>query len=303
MIAVLGVVAVASLTPFCSCGTTAVVLGALASSVPWAPVVAFMVSSPLTSPSEYVLSTGVFGVTFATTYFVGAIVIGLLAGLVTAFIERTGALVGQARVRPALAAEREPVLVGIGAPAGAISSREPGPGGGGEVTASPCGCSSAGAVEGASGTAYAADPTPGCAGAPEESRPRRLAQALLLNGRRLLLFFVAFAALGYLMIRLIPTEVLTTYLGEGSFAAVPLAALLGIPMYLSSEGSLPMIASLMDAGMSPGAALAFLTTSAGTSIGAISGMLIIARWRVIALVIGSLFVGAILLGWIAPLWL
>ena len=82
-----------------------------------------------------------------------------------------------------------------------------------------------------------------------------------------------------------------------------LAALLGIPMYLSSEGSLPMIASLMDAGMSPGAALAFLTTSAGTSIGAISGMLIIAQWRVIALVIGSLFVGAILLGWIAPLWL
>ena len=65
VVAILAAVAVASLTPFCSCGTTAVVLGALASAVPWAPVVAFMVSSPLTSPEEYVLSTGLFGTGFA----------------------------------------------------------------------------------------------------------------------------------------------------------------------------------------------------------------------------------------------
>ena len=41
-VAVLAAVALGALTPFCSCGTTAVVLGALASSVPWAPIVAFM---------------------------------------------------------------------------------------------------------------------------------------------------------------------------------------------------------------------------------------------------------------------
>ena len=38
--------AVAVATPFCSCGTTAVVLGMIASTVPWAPIVA---SSPLMS--------------------------------------------------------------------------------------------------------------------------------------------------------------------------------------------------------------------------------------------------------------
>src|SRR5665647_1443147 len=58
----------------------AVALGAMASAVPWAPVVAFMVSSPLTSPGEYVLSVGLFGASFATTFFVAAIVIGLAAG-------------------------------------------------------------------------------------------------------------------------------------------------------------------------------------------------------------------------------
>jgi uncharacterized membrane protein YraQ (UPF0718 family) len=59
----------------------------------------------------------------------------------------------------------------------------------------------------------------------------------------------------------------------------------------------------MHGGMAPGAAIAFLITGAGTSIGAISGMLVIARWRVVALVIGTLFVTAIATGWLAALWL
>lgn len=105
------------------------------------------------------------------------------------------------------------------------------------------------------------------------------------------------------MIRLVPTEVLTTYLGDNPFWSVPLAAALGVPMYLNTDASLPLVAGLMDGGMGAGAALAFLVTGAGTSVGAISGMLIIARWRAVALVISSLWVGAILLGYLAPLWL
>jgi hypothetical protein len=42
--------------------------------------------------------------------------------------------------------------------------------------------------------------------------------------------------------------------------------------------------------------MAFLITGAGTSIGAISGGLLIARWRVIATVVGTLWVGGIVLG-------
>jgi uncharacterized membrane protein YraQ (UPF0718 family) len=85
--------------------------------------------------------------------------------------------------------------------------------------------------------------------------------------------------------------------------AVPLAALLGIPVYLTTEGSLPLVAALMQGGMGPGPALAFVITGAGTSIGAISGMLLIARRRVVALVVGLLFAGALVVGWAAPLWL
>jgi uncharacterized membrane protein YraQ (UPF0718 family) len=60
-LAVGAAVLLATMTPFCSCGTTAIVLGMLATRTPWAPIVAFMVASPLTSPEELLLSAGLFG--------------------------------------------------------------------------------------------------------------------------------------------------------------------------------------------------------------------------------------------------
>ena len=97
LVATTGAVVVAALTPFCSCGTTAVLLGMLASSAPWAPLVAFMVASPLTSPSELVFSAGLFGWPFAIVFFAGTIVLGFAAGGVAAALDRAGWLQGQAR--------------------------------------------------------------------------------------------------------------------------------------------------------------------------------------------------------------
>ncbi len=118
------------------------------------------------------------------------------------------------------------------------------------------------------------------------------------------MFFVAFAGIGHLLIRIFPTGVITGLLGSGNpIWSVPLAAVLGIPVYLNTDGSLPLVASFMQGGTAAGAAIAFLITGAGTSIAAISGMLVIARWRVVALVIATLFVTAVATGWLSALWL
>ncbi len=84
--------------------------------------------------------------------------------------------------------------------------------------------------------------------------------------------------------------------GSGNAYSVPLAATLGLPLYINSEASLPLIRALLNNGMSQGAALAFMISGAGTSIGAIAGALTIARWRVIALVVGVLWIGAMVCG-------
>jgi len=278
-VAILGAVALGALTPFCSCGTTAIVLGAMASSVPWAPIVAFMASSPLASPEEYVLSVGLFGPGFAATFFASSIVVGLLGGGAAWWLESRGLLDGQARMAaPTPAAPTS----SCGPECGSSVADEPAAGGVRQLTI----------VE--RPTAVVTQPT----------KLRQFGTALLANTRKLAAYFFGFAALGYLLIRILPTGVLTDWLGTGNpIWSVPLAAVLGIPVYLNTDASLPLVASLLHGGMAPGAGLAFLITGAGTSVGAISGMLVIARWRIVALVIGTLLVTAIAMGWVASLWL
>jgi uncharacterized protein len=274
-VAVAGAVGLATATPFCSCGTTAIALGLIATASPWAPIVAFMVASPLTSPSELLLSAGLLGWPFALIFFGGTIVLGIVAGMVTAAIERTGWLAGQARM------------------AGASCSAE-------SATCTP---------EPTPVRAPALSMGPGAA-AITEIGPRYLrwqlpafGRELLVVGRRLLLFFFGFTVLGYLVIEAIPTQWLQSWLGGDSLWAVLGAAVLGVPMYVNTEGSLPLLAGLMEGGMGPGPAMAFLVTGAGTSIGALSGMLLIARRRVVVLTLSLLFGGAVALGMVTQLLL
>lgn len=256
-------VTLATLTPFCSCGTTAIVLGMLATRTPWAPIVAFMVASPLTSPEELLLSAGLFGWPFALIFFAGTIALGFAAGAVTDLLERTGWLAGQARIRTAGCTDG-------GCP---VPAPDPDP---------PPGCGS---------TAASA-----AAGTLARLRLPELARQLRGPGRRLALYFIGYSAIGYLLIELLPTGLLTGLLSGHSPASIALAAALGIPVYITTEASLPMVAALIHGGLGLGPAMAFLVTGAGTSIGAITGALIIARTRVITLVVALLFAGALILG-------
>jgi uncharacterized membrane protein YraQ (UPF0718 family) len=229
-------------TPLCSCGTTAIVLGMMASTMPWAPITAFMVASPLTSPEELIYSAGLFGWPFALTFLGASIALGLGAGIVTDLLEKRGLLAGQTR-----------------------------------IAASCC------SAEKACATSI--------------KRSQLLLPAFLQTGRRLLVMFFGFAFIGYFINGLIPSSWVGAVFGNGNTFSVPLAATLGLPFYVNTEASLPLVRSMLDAGMSSGAALAFLITGAGTSIGAIAGALTIARWRIICLVVTVLWIGAIMFGY------
>jgi uncharacterized membrane protein YraQ (UPF0718 family) len=284
-VAVAGSVAAAVGTPFCSCGTTAVVLSMLASSVPWAPIVAFMVASPLTSPDELIVSGGLFGWRFALFFFGASIVLGVAGGVVAHVAESAGLLEGQARfLERASAARPAPSQTPT-----SVSAFSPAP--------ATCGCGASPAPRPSLG--------PGAASVAEFApfwirlRLPEVGREIASFGPKLLVLFVGFAAIGYAAIDLLPQSWMTTLVGGSNPLSVVVAATLGIPLYISSEGNLPMVASLMHGGMGPGPAMAFLITGAGTSIGAVSGGLLIARSRVIAIVVGTLWIGAIVAGLIA----
>jgi uncharacterized membrane protein YraQ (UPF0718 family) len=67
-----------------------VILGMMARQMPWAPIVAFMVASPLTSPEGLVYSAGLFGWPFALAFYLASIGLGLIGGLVAAMLESRG---------------------------------------------------------------------------------------------------------------------------------------------------------------------------------------------------------------------
>ena len=264
-------------TPFCSCGTTAVVLGMMASTVPWAPIVAFLVSSPLTSPQELFYSAGLFGWPFAIAFFVSSILLGLAGGAIASFAESRGWLANQARM-----AQSTPSF-SLGIMGGPAPISLP------ATESSQCGCT-ANRVE------LPVITQPAVAPAKPSLTFRAFVQEIYNVSKRLLPLFFGFTFVGYLLNGLIPAAWMTSLFGEGHAYSIPLAATLGLPFYINTEASLPLVRAMLESGMSQGAALAFLITGAGTSLGALGGALTIARWRVIGIVIGTLWLGSILLG-------
>lgn len=249
---------VAVATPLCSCGTTAIMLGMMASTIPWAPIVAFLVASPLTSPQELFYSAGLFGWKFAIAFFLASILLGLIGGAIAAFAEARGWLMNQARMAPSIA-------LGLG------------------------------------GAPISLDLPVLAPAAPAEKKSvtfKAWLQEVWDVSKRLLPLFTIFTFVGYLLNGLIPAEWIRSLFGAGHAYSIPLAATLGLPFYVNTEASLPLVRAMIENGMSEGAALSFLITGAGTSMGAIGGILTIARWRVIAMVIGTLWIGSILIGFI-----
>jgi uncharacterized membrane protein YraQ (UPF0718 family) len=300
----------AVVTPFCSCGTTAVILGMMASRMPWAPIVAFMVASPLTSPQELVYSAGLFGWPFALAFYLASIVLGLAAGWVAAALESRGWLANQTRfAAPALASgacsanTTAPIASGrafrLAVPGLQLSELGAACGcaGAAPITlAARCGCGRAETTRDVAEPGHAGDASGPVASQKPKVTPVMFLKELYSSGKQLLVMFLGFALIGYVLNGLIPASWVAAVFGGGNIYNIPLAATLGLPLYVNAEASLPLIRALLDNGMSQGAALAFLISGAGTSIGAITGALTIARWRVVALVIGALWVGAILSG-------
>jgi hypothetical protein len=116
-------------------------------------------------------------------------------------------------------------------------------------------------------------------------------------GRWLLLAFTLEA----LITRYIPQAAIAALLGDNNWFAVPLAALIGIPLYLNNLAALPIVSGLLAQGMQSGAAIAFLIAGPVTTIPAMTAVWGVVPRRVFALYLALGLVGAILLGFIVNL--
>lgn len=255
-----GAVAFGALTPLCACGTTAVMLSMFISALPWGPVMAFLISSPLTSPSEYLFETAFLGSRFASSMLVASIILGILAGIFAHLLEKHTnffrdqfRLVSESPVPPAKLCCDEPEKV----------------------------------------------PGPSCCNGGRKNKGREFLAELYNTGvKKILFYFMVFILVGKFIELLIPREWIMLLFSSSKAYSIPLAALLGLPLYLTDASALPLLKSFLNAGASEGAVLAFLMAGKATGIPVMAGMATLMKKRAMGFYIGMIFVGSVLAGYI-----
>ena len=78
------------------------------------------------------------------------------------------------------------------------------------------------------------------------------------------------AGIGAFIYGFVPTELLENFAGADNLWAIPLAAVIGIPMYIRVETMIPIAGILMDKGVSTGIVIALILGGAGASIPEVS---------------------------------
>lgn len=125
----------------------------------------------------------------------------------------------------------------------------------------------------------------------------RVFRANLLSMTKLITLCLTFAfAAEFLLRDLLPPHLLAAYVGKDSPYAILLAVLIGAPIYVDGYAALPLVRGLLDLGMSPGAAMAFLVSGGAVSIWGILAVLPVLRASTLMLftafaVVGSLAIG------------
>ena len=100
-----------------------------------------------------------------------------------------------------------------------------------------------------------------------------------------------------LMIAYISPDWIAAYVGSDNPFAIPLAAVVGAPSYLNGYAAIPLISGLMEIGMTPGAAMAFVTAGAVSSIPAAIAVWALVRKPVFLLYLALGLIGAMLSAW------
>ena len=104
-----------------------------------------------------------------------------------------------------------------------------------------------------------------------------------------------------LMLAYVSPNWISDYVGADNIFAIPLAAVIGVPSYLNGYAAIPLISGLLEMGMSPGAAMAFITAGAVSSIPAAIAVFALVKKPVFALYLSLGLAGSMLTAWLYQL--
>jgi len=261
-----------AVTPFCSCSSVPLFIGFIEAGIPVGVTFAFLITSPLVNEIVVALFLASFGWKVAALYSGAGIVLGIVGGLAIQ------ALRGEQMLSVFARSLRNDH--GTTGATGATTEKPCCCGGGGEenraaaaapkfVATSPM-VFKPGAAPTVCGPFIAVKSTAGCCATP---RPRREPGALAFATGEAWGIYRQIVA--YLLIALVIGAGIHGYLPEGFFAEffstgawwhVPVATVIGLPLYASANATVPILETLVAKGVPLGTGMALIMSAVGVSL-------------------------------------
>ncbi|MDC9592558.1 permease [Xenorhabdus sp. IM139775] len=275
--------ALGSITPFCSCSTIPMLKGLIRARAGFGPMMVFLFSSPLLNPIIVVLLVVTFGPTLTAIYVLSALLVSLGAGWLLQVL-------GFERY---IRREEAPNC----GTAGSCCDVKPAISNSCESTATSC-CS---ATQIASQPASCCDSRSAKVDRPT-SRYNGLWQEVWSDFKGVLPYLFIGIAIGSVIYGYVPTNLLERYAGSDNPFAIPVAAVIGVPLYIRAEALIPLSAALMAKGVSAGAILALIIGSAGASLTELILLRSLFTLKLLVAFVTVIFVMAIIAGYAAFLF-
>lgn len=111
-------------------------------------------------------------------------------------------------------------------------------------------------------------------------------------------YVVAGIAVGAGIHGYVPENFMASIMGKGAWWAVPLAVLIGVPMYSNAAGIVPIVQALLGKGAALGTVLAFMMSVIGLSLPETIILRKVLRPQLIAVFVGVVAVGILVVGYV-----
>lgn len=118
----------------------------------------------------------------------------------------------------------------------------------------------------------------------------------------IMLYLLIGVALGAAIYGYMPSEFVLKVAGPENMFAVPVAAVIGIPLYIRAETAIPIGVALMGKGMSVGTVIALIIGGAGMAIPEMSMLAGIFKTRLVAMLVAVIFFTAVISGYLFNLF-
>ncbi len=116
--------------------------------------------------------------------------------------------------------------------------------------------------------------------------------------KKFYLYVLLGVGVGALIHGFVPADLLTHIAGKGNILAVPIAVLMGVPLYSNAAGTIPIVQSLIAKGLPMGTALAFMMSVTALSFPEMIILRKVLKLKLLVIYIAILTIGIIFTGYL-----